>query len=577
MFLRLALAQINATVGDLEGNREKIIGNLEKARKTGADLAVFPELAVTGYPPEDLLLKPDFVEAAKKTLAEIAPATKGLVAVVGGLWVEADLYNSAAVFADGQLRAVYHKQFLPNYGVFDENRYFQVGQKNLIFRYRSALFGVSVCEDIWYPDGPPHFQAFHGGAQLLINISASPYYLGKGRDRERMLASRAADNRSYLAYCNLVGGQDELIFDGQSMVFDPQGNLTARAGQFVEDLLIADLDLKEVFRWRLFDPRRRKQIQTEDRAVQVVELPEKKRIKALKAVIPKIEPALSPEAEVYQALVLGTGDYVRKNGFEKVVLGLSGGVDSSLTAVIAAEALGPGRVYGVAMPTRYSSAHSLEDAERLAANLGIHFRAIPIEPVFQSYLEVLKPHFKNMPEDLTEENLQPRIRGTLLMALSNKFGWLVLTTGNKSETGVGYSTLYGDTAGGFAVLKDVPKTMVYAVCRYRNQLEGRELIPARVLEKPPSAELRFDQKDTDTLPAYELLDPILSAYVEESCSVSEIGHRGYDPEMVQRIIRMVDRNEYKRRQSPPGIKITSRAFGKDWRLPITNRYQGKTD
>ncbi len=576
MALRIALAQINTTVGDLSGNRDKILEGLEKAREMGAVLVAFPELAVTGYPPEDLLLKPDFVESAQEILIHLAPATKGLMAVIGGLWVDDDLYNGAAVFSDGRLITVYTKHFLPNYGVFDENRYFQVGQKNPVFRFREGLFGVSICEDIWYPTGPPHFQAGIGGAQLLINISSSPYYLGKGRDRERMLATRATDDLSFLAYCNLVGGQDELIFDGQSMIFDPQGELIARAGQFVEDFLIADLDLKEAFRWRLFDPRRRKQSQEAGAEIQEIKIPEFQTVKSAVAHPPQKALLLSQEAEVYQALVLGTKDYCRKNGFSKAVVGLSGGIDSTLTAVVAADALGPDQVYGVAMPTRYSSSHSLEDAELLSRNLGIHFYNIPIEPVFQAYLEILKPHFKDLPEDLTEENLQPRIRGTLLMGLSNKFGWLVLTTGNKSETGVGYSTLYGDTAGGFAVLKDVHKTLVYALSLYRNQIQEKEVIPQRVLEKPPSAELRPDQKDSDSLPPYDLLDPILGAYVEESCSLDEIVQRGFEPGMVEKVIRMVDRNEYKRRQSPPGIKISPRAFGKDWRLPITNRYTGKS-
>jgi NAD+ synthase (glutamine-hydrolysing) len=575
MTLRIALAQINATVGDLSGNRNKIMEGLEKARQTGVQVVAFPELAVTGYPPEDLLLKPDFVESAQGILLELVPATKGLVAVIGCLWMEDDLYNGAAVLADGQVIGFYAKHFLPNYGVFDENRYFQAGKKNPVFRFDKTPIGISICEDIWYPNGPPQSQADQGGAQILINISSSPYDLGKGLDRERMLSTRAADNRAYLAYCNLVGGQDELIFDGQSMIFDPQGEMIARAGQFVEDFLVADLDLKEVLRWRLFDPRRRKQVKDEELGIQEIKIPKIQAPKKAKPVSLQKTAPLSLEAEVYQALVLGTGDYCRKNGFGKVVVGLSGGIDSSLTAAVAADALGADQVYGIAMPTRYSSDHSLEDAELLSRNLGIHFLNIPIEKVFQSYLEILKPHFKEVSEDLTEENLQPRIRGTLLMALSNKFGWLVLTTGNKSEVGVGYSTLYGDTAGGFAVLKDVPKTLVYALCRYLNQRQERELIPQRVLEKPPSAELRPDQKDSDSLPLYEQLDPILTAYVEESCSVDEIIKRGFDREMVQRVIRMVDRNEYKRRQSPPGIKITTRAFGKDWRLPITNRYTGK--
>jgi NAD+ synthase (glutamine-hydrolysing) len=575
MSLRIALAQINATVGDLTGNQKKIMGGLEQARQAGASLVAFPELAVTGYPPEDLLLKPEFVEESQRILMELAPATRGLIAVIGGLWVKDDLYNGAAVFMDGQLITVYKKHFLPNYGVFDENRYFQMGRENPVFRYQEGLFGVSVCEDIWYPTGPPHFQAGLGGAQLLINISSSPYYLGKGRGRERMLSTRAADDLSFLAYCNLVGGQDELVFDGQSMIFDPQGNVIARAAQFEEDFLLADLDLKETFRWRLFDPRRRKQAEQGGPEIQEFSLPDLATPPQPPSLAVKKTPHLSQDAEIYQALVLGTRDYVLKNGFKKVVIGLSGGIDSSLTAVVAADALGPEQVYGIAMPTRYSSSHSLEDAEALALNLGIQFHNIPIEPVFKAYLEILKPLFQNMPEDLTEENLQPRIRGTLLMALSNKFGWLVLTTGNKSEIGVGYSTLYGDTAGGFGVLKDVPKNLVYAVSLYRNQQSPQAAIPQRVLEKPPSAELRPDQKDSDSLPAYEVLDPILSAYVEESCSFDEIIKRGFAPEAVSQIIRLVDRNEYKRRQSPPGVKISTRAFGKDWRLPITNQYRGR--
>jgi NAD+ synthase (glutamine-hydrolysing) len=573
MNLRIALAQINTTVGDLPGNRRKIEEQLELARRQEVDLVAFPEMAVTGYPPEDLLLKPDFVYAARQTLLDLLPQTKGLVAVIGGIWVEDDLYNSALIVADGQIQAVYHKQLLPNYGVFDENRYFKVGPANTVFRFGEACFGVSICEDLWYPDGPAREQAGPGGAQLLINISSSPFTLGKGSDRERMLATRAADNRSYLAYVNLVGGQDELVFDGQSLIFGPQGELLARASQFEEDFLVADLDLTEVLRWRLFDPRRRKQPQDNSGRLREIIIPPLPPVSKTVPAVPKMQVPLTRSAEGYQALVLGTGDYLRKNGFKEVVLGLSGGVDSSLTAVLAADALGPDRVHGIALPTRFSSSHSLEDAEQLAQNLGIHFSVIPIDALFQTYLEVLNPHFQGLPEDLTEENLQPRIRGTILMALSNKFGWLVLTTGNKSETGVGYSTLYGDTAGGFAVLKDVPKILVYELCHYRNQRAGKELLPRRVLEKPPSAELRPDQKDSDSLPEYDLLDPILQAYVEESCSMEEMIHRGFDQGMVEKVIRLVDRNEYKRRQSPPGIKITTRAFGKDWRLPITNRYQ----
>lgn len=571
MTCRVALAQINTTVGDLPGNRDKILKYLEEARQLGADIVVFPEMAVTGYPAEDLLLKPDFVEAALSTLKEIVPASRGLTAIVGCIYVEGDLYNAAAIMHDGQLSGLYFKQHLPNYGVFDENRYFQAGRHRRVFVHNGTVFGVSICEDIWYPDGPPEQQANQAGAEILFNISASPYHLDKGSTRARMLATRAIDNTAFVAYCNLVGGQDELVFDGQSLICGPKGQIIARGKQFEEELLVADLDLRQILRERLFDPRRRKVFGNgaEFQRIELADLgqkPNRKPIKGFQA------PPLQEEAEVYKALVLGTHDYTLKNGFREVVLGLSGGVDSSLTAVIAADALGPKNVTGVAMPSRYSSSHSLEDAKQLATNLGINYLEVPIDQIFQSFLNILQPIFGEREHDLTEENIQPRIRGTLLMALSNKLGSLVLTTGNKSEVGVGYSTLYGDTAGGFAVIKDVPKCLVYRLCRHRNQIAESDLIPVRVLEKAPSAELKPDQKDSDSLPDYETLDPILHAYVEESCSLADIVRREFQEETVRRVIRMVDRNEYKRRQSPPGVKITARAFGKDWRLPITNKF-----
>ncbi|MBC7226345.1 MAG: NAD+ synthase [Thermoflexales bacterium] len=571
MDLRLALAQINVTVGDLDGNRERIRVWMERARAVGADIVVFPEMAVTGYPPEDLLLKPDFVEAAMDSLHSLASATYGLTAIVGCVYAVGDLYNAAAVFHDGRLAGLYFKQYLPNYGVFDEERYFRAGRENVVFVRNGITVGVSICEDIWYPGGPPEAQAFQAGAEVLINISASPYHMGKGRARERMLATRAADMTALVAYCNLVGGQDELVFDGQSFICGPQGEVIARGKLFEEDLVVADLDVRGVFRQRLRDPRWRKAHLSEGEGVHRIALSELP-VPERKPLSPPHVPPLEELAEVYQALVLGTRDYVHKNGFREAVIGLSGGIDSSLTATIAADALGPDNVVGVAMPTRYSSPHSLEDAEQLARNLGIRFLVVPIDALFQGFLDVLAPIFQGRAPDVTEENLQPRIRGTILMALSNKFGWLVLTTGNKSETSVGYATLYGDTAGGFAVIKDVPKTLVYALARYRNARAGWDVIPRRVLEKPPSAELRPDQRDTDSLPPYEILDPIVQAYVEESCDLQEIVRRGFDEETVRRVIRMVDRSEYKRRQSPPGVKITPRAFGKDWRLPITNRY-----
>ncbi len=573
--VRVVLAQINTTVGDLTGNRDKILAWIERARAIGTDILVFPEMAITGYPPEDLLLKPDFVEAAMRTLHEIVPATRGLTVIAGTLDAGDDLYNAAAVLHDGQLAGIYQKQYLPNYGVFDENRYFRAGQQRMVFVREGAIIGVSICEDIWYPDGPPQAQAMQAGAEILINISASPYHIGKGRARERMLSTRAADNVAYVAYCNLVGGQDELVFDGHSLICGPQGEVIARGRQFEEQLVVADLDLREVFRWRLYDPRHRKAHRPEADPFQRVELSPLAWIADRESLPSTLEKPLESVEEIYQALVLGTRDYVLKNGFRRAVIGLSGGIDSSLTAAIAADALGPENVTGVAMPTRYSSSHSLEDAEQVARNLGIHFLVIPIDGVFQTFLDALAPLFQGREMDVTEENLQSRIRGTVLMALSNKFGWLVLTTGNKSEVSVGYTTLYGDTAGGFAILKDVPKTLVYQLARHRNERAGREWIPKRVLEKPPSAELRPNQRDTDSLPPYEILDPILHAYVEERCGIADIVRSGVDEEMVRQVIQMVDRSEYKRRQSPPGVKITPRAFGKDWRLPITNRYQAR--
>lgn len=575
MTLRIVLAQINATVGDLPGNRDRVVERIEAARRLGADIVVFPEMCLTGYPPEDLLLKPDFIEAARRALHEIVPASAGLTAVVGTASADGDLHNTAAVLHDGWLAGLYHKHYLPNYGVFDEDRYFEAGRQRLVFERDGVLIGVSICEDIWYPDGPPEAQALHGGADLLINISASPYTRGRGLARERMMRTRAADNTAILAYCNLVGGQDELVFDGHSLICGPQGELIARGKQFEEDMVVADLDVRQVFRWRLYDPRRRKAVDDDDAPFERVVLPPLAPGGERTPQPAVVTPTLDPVAEVYQALVLGTRDYVRKNGFRQVVLGLSGGVDSSLTGAIAADALGPENVVGVAMPTRYSSAHSLEDARQLADNFGLRLLTVSIDDTFQAFMDMLAPAFEGRAPDVTEENLQPRIRGTLLMALSNKFGWLVLTTGNKSEIGVGYSTLYGDTAGGFAVIKDVPKMLVYELSCYRNRLAGRDVIPQRVLDKAPSAELKPDQKDSDSLPEYPILDPILYAYVEESCSPADIIARGFDAAEVHRVVRMVDRNEYKRRQSPPGVKITARAFGKDWRLPITNKYRAE--
>lgn len=576
--IRIALAQINATVGDLERNKRQIIEGIERAKGCAVDLVVFPELAVTGYPPEDLLLKPSFVLGSRAAIDEIRATTDGITAVVGFVDVDSDIYNAAAVLHDGALAGVYRKHYLPTYGVFDEDRYFRAGTTNDLFVWQDIAIGVSICEDIWYPEGPPQVQA-RGGAQILVNLSASPYHMGKAATRERMLATRAADNVAIVAFCNLVGGQDELVFDGGSVVFDERGELIARAAQFEEDFLIVDVEVSSVFRWRLHDPRWRKQPAPNVRYISLAPFAQKNRTSSTATeVAPKgkkaaIRPPLSLTEEIYRALVLGTRDYVRKNGFQKVVVGLSGGIDSSLVACIAADALGPENVTGVAMPSRYNAEISQADAAQLARNLGIHFMTLPIEPIFQSYLDILSEPFSGYQSDVTEENLQARIRGNLLMALSNKFGWLVLTTGNKSEMSVGYATLYGDMAGGFAVIKDVPKTLVYELARWRNAQPGGPVIPERVLTRAPSAELRPNQKDTDSLPPYEVLDPILRAYVEEDLSPAEIVAQGFDRATVEQVCRMVDVSEYKRRQAPPGVKITPRALGRDRRLPITNRFR----
>ncbi len=569
---RLALCQINPTVGDVGGNTAKILAHLEAARKAGADMAVFPEMAVSGYPPEDLLLKPDFLAACMAGANAVVGASQGLTVIFGCPWLDGDLTNAAVVAHHGTLAGLTAKRYLPNYGVFDENRYFATGRGSAVYDRDGFLFGVSVCEDIWYPGGPPSEQAHGGGARLLVNISASPYHGGKGLGRERMLATRAADNGAFVAYANMVGGQDELVFDGHSLVFGPDGGLIARGRQFEEDMVVCELDREAPTRMRLLDPRCRKwQPELQSLPSRVVLSPLGPSGRAPLAPTP-VGPLLPEVEEVYRALVLATRDYVRKSGFSSVAIGLSGGIDSSLTAVIAADALGPENVLGVAMPTRFSSDDSLEDAQALAEALGVDFHVVAIEGVFKAFLDALGPLFGDRPFDVAEENLQPRIRGTLLMALSNKFGRLVLTTGNKSEVGVGYSTLYGDTAGGYAVIKDVPKTLVYALSRWRNAQAGRDLIPKRVLVKPPTAELRPNQKDSDSLPEYDVLDPVLRAYVELGLSPSAMAAKGMDPAVIDRVTRLVDRNEYKRRQSPPGPKITPRAFGKDWRLPIVNRY-----
>ena len=577
--LRIALAQINVTVGALSANVERIVRAAREAHKAGAQIVVFPELAIPGYPPEDLLLRPGFVADNLRALDDVCRATAdlpGMTALVGFADRGADLYNAAAILREGACLDVYHKHFLPNYSVFDENRYFQPGESAPCYVIDGVMVGVSICEDIWYPGGPPTVQAY-AGAEVLLNLSSSPFFVGKQAGRERMLATRASDTGSIVAYCNLVGGQDELIFDGNSVVFDGQGELVARAKAFEEDLLLVDLDIEDVFRTRLHDPRRRKEKvdrQSGALAPLVIGGEAAHAHMSPPPIAARIEPPLSREEEAYRALVLGVGDYVRKNGFSSAVIGLSGGIDSALTAVIAVDALGAAAVTGVSMPSRYSSEGSRDDAKTLADNLGIRYLTLPIESIFADMLDVLREPFGLFPSSSTlpEENLQARIRGNLLMALSNRSGAIVLTTGNKSEMAVGYATLYGDMAGGFAVLKDVFKTFLYDLARWRNAQAGRDLIPENTITKPPSAELRPDQKDTDSLPPYEVLDPILQAYVEDDRSPAAIVDMGYDAATVQRVMKMVERAEYKRRQAPPGVKITERAFGRDRRLPITNGY-----
>ena len=566
--IRIAACQINTVVGDLDGNVVRIQAALATAEAAGCDVAVFPELAVTGYPPEDLLLKPRFVADNRAALDRIAATSRACAAVVGFVDEGRDLHNAAAVLHGGEVKGVFHKRLLPNYAVFDEQRYFTAGtDPPVLFEIAGVTVGVAICEDAWSPDGPVAMQAA-GGAELILNLNASPYHAGRLAERERMLATRAADASCALVYVNQVGGQDELVFDGASLVLDAAGRVVAAAAQFVEEVLVIDLDVRPVFRKRLLDPRGRASAP----ALAVVCVSTASRASGAK-VAPRLAPALDPVEEVLAALVIGTRDYVGKNSFTDVVVGLSGGIDSSLVACVAVEALGADHVHGVSMPSRYSSEHSRDDAAKLAANLGIDYRTIAIEDAHAAFLGMLAESFDGREADLTEENLQSRLRGVTLMALSNKLGWMVLTTGNKSESAVGYSTLYGDTAGGFAVIKDVLKLGVYDLCRHINVKAGRELIPDGVLTKPPSAELRPDQRDDQSLPPYEILDPIVEGYIEDDLTAGELVAAGHDPDVVARIVLLIDLAEYKRRQSPPGVRVTAKAFGKDRRVPITNRYR----
>ena len=571
--LRLGLAQINTTVGDLDGNAAKVLEYVGRARELGVDVLSFPEMTITGYPPEDLLLRPQFIRHNLAVLERVVKGCQGITAVVGFVDRDRDIHNAAAIIHDGRLVDVYHKQFLPNYGVFDENRYFQAGTRCPVYVMVGIGVGVSICEDIWYPEDPTRAQA-HAGAQVIININGSPYHMGKRDFREHMLATRASDYAVFISYTNQVGGQDELVFDGASMVVSPRGEVLAQAAAFEEELLICDLDVEETFQARLHEPRRRKERTVSGASVARVHVSDEPLANKKPPVERRHAPSLGDDAEVYDALVLGTRDYLLKNGFRKAVIGLSGGVDSSLVAAIAVDALGGENVVGVAMPSRFSSEGSISDARELADSLGIQLMTIPIEEPFTAFLGLLSEPFAGSEFGVTEENIQSRIRGLISMALSNKFGWLVLATGNKSEMATGYATLYGDMAGGFAVIKDVPKTLVYRLARHRNGLGPKPVIPQSVIEKEPSAELRPNQRDADTLPPYETLDSILEAYVEEDKSVDEIAAMGFDEGLVKRVMAMVDGSEYKRRQAPPGVKISPRAFGRDRRLPIANRYRG---
>jgi NAD+ synthase (glutamine-hydrolysing) len=570
--MRLALAQINPVVGDLEGNRALILQRVAEAKDAGADIALFPELAVTGYPPEDLLLRPGFVRAAEASLAEIARSARGIVAVVGTPRFERDLFNAAAVCAGGEVKSFVKKRFLPNYGVFDEFRYFAPGDGITLFEHGDTLVGVTICEDMWQP-GPPATDLALAGAQLIVNISASPFHLLRDREREEMFRTRARDTAAFVALCNMVGGQDELIFDGHSFVIDDEGVVLARAKGFEEELLLIDIDPSSVVSRRLTDTRRRALAQDRGEVgnVEVVH------IGAAHAHDDLLEPVLTPFCDDLEqmrlALELGLGDYVRKNGFTDVVVGVSGGIDSALVAALAAEALGPERVHCVSMPSRYSSEGTRGDARRLAENLGCSFREIAIEPMVEAFGAALSEAFEGREPDLTEENLQARIRGVLLMALSNKFGWLLVATGNKSEMSVGYATLYGDMAGGFALLKDVFKTDVFRLSRHLNERAGRELVPQTTIDRAPSAELRADQLDEDSLPPYPQLDQVLAAYVEDDRTLEELSTDGFDPGVVERAVKLIDRAEYKRRQAPPGVRLRPKAFGRDRRTPITNRWR----
>tara|TARA_Y100001956_G_scaffold51087_2_gene49810 strand:- start:238 stop:1923 length:1686 start_codon:yes stop_codon:yes gene_type:complete len=556
--LRIAMAQINPVVGDIQGNADKIKNYIKQAQNENVDVITFPELALTGYPPEDLLFKTHFIDEIKKHLQEVTKFTQGITAIIGFAREENGLLNSAAVVHDKKIINYYDKKILPNYGVFDEKRYFISGDNNPVYLIDGITVGINICEDIWFEDGPTQDQASLG-AQLILNINGSPFDTEKRYIRENMLKERALHNNLYISYTNMVGGQDELVFDGGSVILNPAGEIISRGKAFEEDLIITDLNFEETGNF----------VESKTN-IFVSSSPKDKNLTPISdnniVEIDKLE-------QVHKALILGTRDYVNKSGFTKVLLGLSGGIDSALTCYIAVKAFGKENVLGVIMPSRYSSEGSVTDSQLLANNLGIETKIIPIEPAYISFLEMLSESFEGTSVDVAEENLQARIRGNILMALSNKFNWINLITGNKSEMATGYSTLYGDMAGGFAVLKDVPKTLVYELCKYINTLQGKDLIPETIITKPPSAELREDQKDEDSLPPYDILDAILKNYVEEDRSFQEIVDLGYDEAVVKRVTLLLDRSEYKRKQSPPGVKITPRNFGRDRRIPLINKYK----
>jgi len=570
--MRLALAQLNVVVGDLDGNRDRILSALGAARAEGADLVVFPELAVTGYPPEDLLLRPGFLRAAREALEDIAAETHDIVALVGTPWLERDLANACAVCGRGEILGVYRKQFLPNYGVFDEHRYFAEGRDLLLLRFGDAYVGPTICEDVWQP-GPPATDLALAGAQLLVNLSASPFHVGKAKEREEMLVTRARDTSSFFAFCNLVGAQDELVFDGHSVVLDDAGEVVARAPGFEEHLLVVDVEPTFAVGRRLRDVRRRELERSRESVpdVEIVDLGDVPSRDAQPAAL--VVPFEDELEQMRRALTLGLRDYVEKNGFAEVVVGVSGGIDSAVTAALSADALGPHRVHCVSMPSRFSSEETRADARRVAEGLGCRFVELPIEGVVESLHDVLREPTSGGPEGIAAENLQARVRGVLLMALSNTFGWLVVSTGNKSELAVGYSTLYGDMVGGFSLLKDVFKSDVFRLARHLNVRAGRELVPETTIAREPTAELRPDQRDADSIPPYAILDPVLEAYVELDRSREELLEE-FDREVVERVLLLVDRAEYKRRQAPVGVKLRPKAFGRDRRVPITNRFRG---